>query len=67
MKQVNSSMISEVGYDPNTKDLEIVFKSGKKYVYSGVDLCVYEELIKASSVGQYFHSFIRGQYFYEEA
>lgn len=67
MKQVNSSMISEVGYDPNTKDLEIVFKSGKKYVYNGVDLCVYEGLIKADSIGQYFHSFIRGQYFYKEA
>jgi len=50
---VESSMIHAVGYDPETKTLEVVFNSGKVYCYEKVPPKVYEELMAAESKGQY--------------
>jgi len=64
MKQqpVSSSNISSVGYDEQTETLEITFKTGGTYQYSGVPIDTYKELLGASSVGQYFYQNIKGQY-----
>jgi len=36
-KKVESSNIAEVGYDPATQTLEVIFKNGRIYEYAGVD------------------------------
>lgn len=59
---VSSSSISEVGYDEAGNTLEIMFLDGRVYQYFDVPVWVYEALINAPSVGQYFHSEIRGTY-----
>ena len=61
---VDSSNINSVGYDPQSETLEIEFHSGGIYQYSGVPEHVYEQMIEASSKGQFFHAYIRDQYPY---
>jgi len=62
---VISSNLKSVGYDMNTKTLEIEFKNGSVYQYYEVPLDVYEGLMKAPSHGKFFHAHIRNVYRYK--
>ena len=63
MKQVFSSMISEVGYDTETEELLVRFsKSGKTAAYKGAPEGLAEELSRAPSVGSMFLSEIKPFY-----
>jgi hypothetical protein len=53
LKKVNSSMVYAIGYNPKSKTLEVVFKSGKVWVYEEVPKKVYQELLKSKSIGSY--------------
>ena len=59
---VVSSNIREVGFDPGSNTLEVLFADGRVYQYFDVSLSVYEGLLHAASVGRYFHDNIRGVY-----
>jgi hypothetical protein len=59
---VDSSMLTAVGYDESTKELEAVFRSGAVWRYRGVSKKVYRELLAASSKGSYMRSCIIGMY-----
>ena len=61
---VSSSNISSVGYEDESHTLEIEFHHGGTYQYYEVPKHVYEELISASSVGQYFAQNIKNIYRY---
>lgn len=61
---VSSSNVASVGYDPNTLTLEVEFKDGSVYQYFDVPETVYQELRRASSVGQFMHANIRNNYRY---
>ncbi len=50
---VTSSNVDSVGYDPNTSTLEIAFKSGGIYRYSGVDPDTHLSLMGAESIGSF--------------
>ncbi len=63
---VDSSMIHAVGYDEKTRTLEVVFNSGKTYVYEGVEPEIYEGLMAADSKGQYMNAFIIDMYPYHQ-
>ena len=56
---VSSSNIRSVGYDEATATLEIEFESGDIYQYDGVPLDLYKGLLKASSVGTFFHTYVK--------
>lgn len=56
---VSSSNLKTVGYDPETKQLEIEFLNGGIYLYSGVPESVYAGLMSASSHGSYFDAHIK--------
>lgn len=62
MIPVRSSAIAAVGYDPNTRRMQIRFTSGGTYTYCGVPQSVYDGLMSASSVGTYFDRVIRDRY-----
>lgn len=62
MESVVSSNLAEVGYDEETKILRIAFRSGAVYDYRNVPRRVYDDLLTADSVGQYFHQNIRNDY-----
>jgi len=59
---VESSMIQAVGYEPETRILEVVFNNGRTYCYEGVPYEVFEELMAADSKGRYMRAEIIGVY-----
>ena len=59
---VSSSNIRSVGYEPETRILEVEFHGGRSYQYSGVPEGVYRGLMLADSKGSYFHKHIRERY-----
>ena len=61
---VESSNLASIGYDEESKTLEIQFHSGGIYQYDDVEKEIYDELMSADSKGRYFMSMIRGAYSY---
>jgi hypothetical protein len=59
---VASSNIAEIGYDPDTETLEVMFHHGGVYQYYNVPAFMYERLMQAGSVGIFFNSEIKGHY-----
>lgn len=51
---VTSSNLLEVGYDSATSTLEVAFKRGGVYQYSGVPSYIHEGIMAAASPGGYF-------------
>lgn len=63
---VSSDNISSIGYDLNSKTLEIQFNDGSIYQYYDVPDYVNRGLMGASSHGTYFHQHIKGKYRYKK-
>lgn len=61
-KPVYSSMVTNVGYDPETKEMTVTFTNGKTAAYSGVPEELALELSTAPSVGSMMNSQIKGQF-----
>lgn len=61
---VSSSSVASVGYDAKNLTLEVEFNDGAVYLYFDVPETMYQELVQASSVGQYLNANIRNQYRY---
>lgn len=61
-RQVKSSAISEVGYDPETETLEILFSSGGVYQYSPFKKADWEWFQLAKSIGSHFAREISGKF-----
>ncbi len=61
MKRIplSSSNLAAVGYDVQSKTLEIEFKSGAIYQYNEVPVRVYAELMNAESHGIYFNANVK--------
>jgi hypothetical protein len=59
---VTSTMINSVGYDPDTKVLEIEFNNGEVYTYHNIEQGEYDSLMNASSIGKYFSANIKGRH-----
>ncbi|ELS32443.1 hypothetical protein Pse7429DRAFT_2455 [Pseudanabaena biceps PCC 7429] len=66
MIDVDSSMLSSVGYDSATQTLRTVFNSGKTYDYFKVSQEVYDELIASESKGRYMRDEIIDMYSYQQ-
>lgn len=54
MIKVKSSHLDSVGYDGETKVLEVKFKNGDTYHYSNIDKDAYDSLMAAKSIGKHF-------------
>ena len=61
---VSSSNISAIGYDLDSKVLEVEFTNGAVYSYSGVPPDEYEGFMNADSKGKYLHANIKSRYSY---
>ncbi len=61
-QSVSSSYISSIGYDPESKTLEIEFHSRGVFQYFNVTESIYSALMSASSHGSYFHRYIKDPY-----
>jgi hypothetical protein len=65
--QVESSFISDVLYEPDSDDattgtVTLTFKDGAVFAYQGVDFADYEALVRAPSVGKWFHANFKRKY-----
>ena len=64
---VVSTLISEIGYDADTRTLEVEFKRGRLprppvWRYHDVPPEIHERLLTAESPGRYFFRHVRGNY-----
>lgn len=63
---VRSGTISSIGYNPESRILEIEFTEGGIYHYYKVPFSEYQGIMSARSHGRYFTSHIRDMYSYEK-
>lgn len=59
---VESSNIAAIGYDADSRTLEVEFKSGSTHQFHDVDPRTHAQLVGAKSVGSHFHQHVRGSY-----
>lgn len=59
---VQSSNIASIGYDANFSILEIEFKGGEVYQYTGVPPHHHAGIMAADSHGKYLNTNIKGKY-----
>lgn len=57
-----STVIRSFAYRPETAELEVLFTTGRRYVYRGVPAEAAEALRDAFSKGRHFNARIRGRY-----
>ena len=65
-RAVNSSVIQTLGYDGRNSLLEIEFRTGRVYQYFGVPPAVYNDLLNAPSLGEFYNRQIRNEYRFVE-
>ncbi|MDD5091269.1 MAG: KTSC domain-containing protein [Candidatus Wallbacteria bacterium] len=65
-KNVKSSQMKSVGYDTGNKVLEIEMTDGAIVQYYDVPKREFENLVKADSIGKFYHRFIKGKYQYQQ-
>lgn len=64
MKQVNSTSIAQVGYKRRT--MNVSFQNGKNYEFKKVPRRVFDNFMKAPSMGGFFNDEIRKNYPHKE-
>jgi hypothetical protein len=65
-ERVQSSNLKSVGYDAESKTLEVEFHDGGVYQYFNVPAVVHRDLLHAPSIGKYFAFFIKDAYRYRK-
>jgi hypothetical protein len=60
-ERVKSSMAKSIGYDPYSLTLEIEFRTGEVWQYTGIVQEQYDEMMDGS-IGQYFQEHIKGKF-----
>jgi len=62
-RYLDSNCIERVAYDPATREMIIEFaRSSKEYSFRDVPPWTFEGLCSASSAGEYYHEYIRGNF-----
>lgn len=57
--KVDSSNLNSVGYDKESKSLDVEFKGGSVYRYFGVPSFLYDDMLVSTSKGSFFHKHIK--------
>jgi KTSC domain-containing protein len=58
----NSSNVARVGFDPDTQDGTVEFRSGGTYLIPGAGEAVMADMAADPSPGGYYHRHIRNRY-----
>lgn len=61
---VQSSNLSRIRYDEDSRTLEIEFHGGRRYQYFEVPVSIFRGLKNAGSKGSYFNENIKGSFRY---
>ena len=62
MRSYYSSHVDAAGYDPQTQELRVTWRSGATTVYAGVPQDLAREVLAAPSIGEALHLGVRGRY-----
>lgn len=62
MRSVFSSNVQAIGYDPDTQQFHVAWKSGKTSVYTQVDPAAANDVMTAPSIGQAINATLKGRY-----
>lgn len=65
MQPVNSSNITELGYDEVSQIVYVRFTNGSLYIYKGVPKEEFNALMNAPSIGSYLHKNYKNVFPYE--
>jgi hypothetical protein len=65
LRPLDSEMLLAAGYDPKSRILQVVFRTGGTYRYKNVPPDKYDEFLSADSIGKYMQQHIIGHYEYE--
>jgi hypothetical protein len=57
-----STVIRSFDYDSTSRELSIVFRSGRRYIYQDVPAATFEEMKAAFAKGEFFNSRIRDHF-----
>ena len=63
---LESRTLASALYDPERRQLELEFLSGKRYLYFQVPPHCYEALLQAESKGRYFNRSIRKRFAFQD-
>jgi KTSC domain len=59
---LDSTTLTAAAYDDRREKLQLDFRDGTRYVYSGVTANLYRDLLCATSKGSFFNRYIRGHF-----
>lgn len=59
---VESSNILRIGYDHESQELFVTFRTGNMYKYAGVPHTKHQNFLSAKSKGHYFAKYIRNKF-----
>jgi hypothetical protein len=62
MHKSSSSLIAAYGFDKDTNELDITFRSGPTWRYSGVPVDTFVEFLRSGSKGKFLNARIKGKY-----
>jgi KTSC domain len=59
---LDSTTLAAAAYDDGSAELQLDFRDGTRYVYSGVAPGLYRDLLRAASKGFFFNRYIRNHF-----
>lgn len=62
MVPVSSSMITAIGYDPETETMRVQFRNGAVYELAQVPAAEYDVLSSSASIGKTYNEFFKDRY-----
>ena len=62
--RIVSSILQDVKYNPDTRNLDIRFVSGETHRYSDVPAEIYERFCNSASKATFYYTYIRDRYNY---
>jgi hypothetical protein len=63
--KIQSRSVKAIKYNPDTRELDIQFNTGKWYRYKGVAVAVWEAMLASTEIGTFVSQHIKGQYMYK--
>jgi hypothetical protein len=66
MPDVSSTVVARVAYDEPSRELCVVFTTGRVYTYHDVPRGRYIQFVNAASKGEFFNRYIRDHYDFQE-
>jgi KTSC domain-containing protein len=61
---LDSTTLAAVAYDDRRGELQLDFRDGTRYAYSGIAPELFRHLLCATSKGSFFNRYIRGRFPY---